>query len=202
MLLGALELPEAVARLGAAKYADVPGMRLVESTAGALDNLLGIRSAEQVIADAQPRLVPPAYRPGTQLATYNPNPTLPQLIPLPLTLPLTSNPNPNPVQARSSRRGRARRRGRCRRGCTAGRRWARAWPSYTATRCGRHACYLARVRGRARARVRPSCMATRYGRHAFYLARGRGRARVVLGRAAWLPATGGTPTPNPNPYLA
>ena len=43
-------------------------MRLVESTAGALDNLLGIRSAEQVIADAQPRLVPPAYRAGTQLA--------------------------------------------------------------------------------------------------------------------------------------
>ena len=83
-------------------------MRLVESTAGALDNLLGLRSAEQVrvrarawalvrarssvtqpqtnpnpspnpspkcspsrdqvIADAQPRLVPPAYRAGTQLA--------------------------------------------------------------------------------------------------------------------------------------
>ena len=38
-LLGPLELAEAVARLGEAKYGDdVPGMRLVESTAGALGN--------------------------------------------------------------------------------------------------------------------------------------------------------------------
>ena len=40
------------ARLGAAKYADVPGMRLADWTEGALDNLLGLRSAEQVIAAA------------------------------------------------------------------------------------------------------------------------------------------------------
>ena len=43
-------------------------MRLAEWTVGALDNLLGIRSAEQVIADSQPTLALRAYSPGSLLA--------------------------------------------------------------------------------------------------------------------------------------
>lgn len=61
------EFTEAVARLGRAKYEGVAGMSLKAQVEGALDNLVGRRTADEVVADATPQAAVVRYSAATAL---------------------------------------------------------------------------------------------------------------------------------------